>query len=337
MRLSVMQAAVYTDYGPPGVLKVKTVAKPSPGDKEVLVRVHAATVNRTDCAILTARPFIMRLVTGLFKPKKQIPGTTFAGQIETVGKDVMSFSVGDRVYGFDDSGLSGQAEYLIISDKKAFEVIPENVTYSQAAASIEGFHYALNIINKVQLKVGHRVLVNGATGAIGTAAVQLLINHGAVVVAVGNTKNLELLASLGAARVIDYTREDFTSEDEKYDYIIDAVGKSSFGKCKPHLRPGGAYISTELGRRSENIFFALTTLFMGDKKVIIPIPADIRGSILQVSKMLKEGKFIAVIDRDYPLQRIADAYEYVCNGVKTGNVLITLASDIASEKADASI
>ena len=326
-----MKAIVYTKYGPPSVLKVKNVEKPTPKDSEVLVSVKATTVNRTDCAMLRAKPFIMRFFTGLFKPTKSILGTEFAGKIEAIGKDVRSFEVGDKVFGFDDSGLSSHAQYITLSEDKALTTIPKNITYEQAAASTEGAHYAYNFINKVNLKSGQKILVIGATGAIGSAAVQFLKYFGANVFAVCNTKNLELVKSLGADKVIDYTKEDFTKDDQKYDVIFDAVGKSSFSKCKPLLKPGGIYISSELGLMAQNIFFALITPIIGNlpgrlagKKVIFPIPTDIRGSILFIKKLIEQGKFKAVIDRKYPLEQIAEAYKYVEKGQKTGNVVITL-------------
>jgi len=319
-----MKAVVYTKYGSPDVLQLKEVDKPSPKSSEVLIRVFATTVNRTDCATVRAKPFFMRLVTGLFTPKKQIPGTDFAGKIEAIGKDVTSFSEGDKVFGFDDLGLCSHAQYLAFAEDKALAIIPENISYEQAAASIEGAHYAYNFINKVKLESTHKVLVNGATGAIGSAAVQLLKAFGADVTAVCNSKNLELVKSLGADRVIDYEKEDFTQQKQKYDFVFDTVGKSSFGKCKPLLNAGGVYISSELGWLYQNILFALYTPIGDDKKVIFPVPTDIKGTVIIIKKLIEEGKFKAVIDRKYPLEEITDAYRYVEKGHKTGNVVITL-------------
>jgi NADPH:quinone reductase-like Zn-dependent oxidoreductase len=188
-----MKAVVYTKYGPPEVLQLKEIEKPVPGDKEVLVRIYATTVNRTDCATIRAKPFFARLFTGILKPKKQIPGTEFAGKIEEIGKDVASFKVGDKVFGFDDQGSGAHAQYATISEDKALATIPENITYEQAAASTEGAHYAYNFIKKLKLESGQKVLVNGATGAIGSAAVQLLKYSNVNVTAVCNTKNIELV------------------------------------------------------------------------------------------------------------------------------------------------
>jgi len=323
-----MKAVVCTKYGPPDVLQLKEVEKPVPKDNEVLIRIYATTVNRTDSAILRAKPFFARLFTGMFKPKKQIPGTEFAGKIEEIGENVKSLKVGDKVFGFDDQGSGSHAQYMTISEDKALTTIPKNITYEQAAASTEGAHYAYNFIKKVNIKSGQKILVNGATGAIGSAAVQLLKYFDVNVTAVCNTKNIELVKSLGANKVIDYTKEDFTKDEERYNFVFDAVGKSSFAKCKPLLQSGGIYISSDLGYLAQNIFLPLITPIIkpmiGNKKTIFPIPTDIRGSILFIKKLIEEGKFKAVIDRKYPLEQIIEAYMYVETGQKTGNVVITV-------------
>jgi len=328
-----MKAIVYTKYGPPDVLQLKEVKKPVPKDNEVLVRVRATTVNRTDSANLRAKPFIMRFSLGLFKPRNPIMGTEFAGDIEAAGKAVNSFKVGDKVFGFDDSGLGSYAEYMVISEDKGMATMPEDITYEQSAACVEGAHYAYNFINKVDLESGNKVLVNGASGGIGTATVQLLKYFGANVTGVCNTKNIELVKSLGANRVIDYLTEDFTKDNEKYNFVFDSVGKSSFGKCKPLLKPGGVYISSELGWMVQNLFFALFTAMFGSlpghagKKVKFPYPPNIKRTVLLIKKLIEEGKFKSVIDRSYPMEQIADAFRYVEKGQKTGNVVITLKDD----------
>ena len=325
-----MKAIVYRKYGPPDVLELKEVDKPIPKDNEVLIKVKAATVNRTDCANLSAKPFIMRFSLGLFKPNNSILGTEIAGDIEAIGKAVSSFNVGDKVFGFEDGGLSSYAEYLVISEDKALITMPKNITYEQAAASVEGAHYAYNFINKVDLKSDDNVLVNGASGGIGSATVQLLKYFGADVTAVCNTKNIELVKSLGASKVIDYTAVDFTKDNEKYDYVFDSVGKSSFGKCKRLLKPDGVYISSELGWMVQNLFFALITVLFGSmpgqagKKVKFPYPPNIMRTILFIKKLIEEGKYKSVIDRSYPLEQIAEAFRYVAKGQKTGNVVITI-------------
>lgn len=319
-----MKAAIYEEYGSPSVLQIKKVAKPTPNDTEVLIRVYATTVNRTDCAMLRAKPFIMRFFTGLLKPSKTILGTDFAGEIEAVGREVSSLKVRDKVFGFDDRGVNSHAQYMTRPENSAITTMPTNWTYQEAAACLEGAHYAYNFINKISLKSGQKVLVNGATGAIGSAAVQLLKYYGAYVTAVCNTKSIELLKSLGANKVIDYTKEDFTKSDEKYHYVFDAVGKSSFAKCKPLLASGGIYISSELGPMVQNPLLAIITPLTSSKKVIFPIPTDCKRSVLLIKKMIEEGKFKAVIDKTYILEDIALAYSYVEKGEKTGNVVITL-------------
>ncbi len=322
-----MKAIVCEKYGPPDVLQLKEVEKPTPKDNEVLVKIHATTVNRTDNAYIKAIPSFTRLVTGLFKPRYTIPGTEFAGKVESVGKNVSSFKPGDRVFGFNDASYGTQAQYMTMSEDGALTTMPDDLTYEQAAASSEGAFYALNFLNKVKIDSEKKVLVNGATGAIGSATVQLLKSHEVDVTAVCNTKNMDLVRSLGANRVIDYTKEDFTKEDEMYHYVFDTVGKSSFGKCKPLLRPGGIYMSSDLGYMAQNLFLPLLTKFVGNKKTKFPIPEDCKGSILIIKKLIEKGEFKAVIDRTYPLEEIIEAYRYVGKGEKTGNVVITMGHD----------
>ncbi|MFC1780751.1 NAD(P)-dependent alcohol dehydrogenase [Planctomycetota bacterium] len=324
-----MKAVVATKYGSPDVLKLKEVEKPIPKDNEVLLKVHATTVNRTDTATIRAKPFIIgRLMTGIFKPKKPIPGTEFAGKVEAIGKNVSSYKVGDKVFGFNEDGFGSHAQYMTIAEDKALTTMPKNITYEQAAASTEGAHYAYNFINKVNLKSGQKVLVNGATGAIGSAAVQLLKHFGVNVTGVCNTKDFELVKSLGADKLIDYQKEDFTKDNQKYNFVFDTVGKSSFAKCKSILQPGGVYISSDLGFMAQNIFLPLITPIIkpmiGNKKTVFPIPKDSKGSVLLIKKLIKKGKFKTVIDRKYPLEQIVEAYRYVEKGQKTGNVVITL-------------
>jgi NADPH:quinone reductase-like Zn-dependent oxidoreductase len=319
-----MKAAVRTTYGPPDILEIKDVEKPAPKDNEVLVRVHAATVNRTDCGILWGKPFIIRFFIGLFKPNSTITGTDFAGEIEAAGKNVVTYKSGDRVFGFDDNGLGSHAQYLTVREDKPFALVPANLDYEHAAASIEGAHYACNFIKKVDLDRGQKVLVNGATGAIGSAAVQFLKHFGLYVTAVCNTKNIELIKSLGADKIIDYEKQDFTRDDEKYDFIFDAVGKSTFSKCKPLLAQHGTYISSELGPKYENPFLALLAPLSGGRKVKFPFPTDIKGSIAFIKDLIQQERFKPVIDRVYSLDKIAEAYNYVASGQKTGNVVITM-------------
>ena len=319
-----MKSAIRRKYGPPEVIKIENIEKPTPKDDEVLIRVVATTVNRTDCANLTAKPFIMRFVVGFFQPRKIILGTDFAGEIVAIGKNVKSFKINDRVFGFSDLGSSSQSEYITLSEKGNLLPIPDNINYKQAAASIEGAHYAYSFIHKVNIESGQKIFINGATGAIGSALLQFVRQYDVQITATCNTKNIGLIKSLGADKIYDYTKEDFTDTNEKYDFIFDAVGKSTFGKCKPLLKDGGVYISSELGPYAQNVFFALSTSIVGNKKVIFPIPYNIQTTLPYITSLLENEKFNPVIDREYLLKDISEAYKYVLTGQKTGNVIINV-------------
>ncbi len=319
-----MKSAIRRNYGSPDKIKIEDIEKPVPKDNEVLIRVFATTVNRTDCANLTAKPFIMRFVLGFFKPRKIILGTDFAGEIVGIGKNVKSYSLNDRVFGFNDIGLNSQAEYIALPEKGNLAKIPENINFKQAAASVEGAHYAYTFIHKVKIQSGQKILINGATGAIGSALLQFVKQFDVQITATCNTKNIELVKSLGADKIYDYTKEDFTAENEKYDFIFDAVGKSTFGKCKPLLKNGGVYISSELGPYAQNVFFAISTSIAGNKKVVFPIPYSIQITLPYIKNLLEKEKFKPVIDREYSLNEISKAYEYVLTGQKTGNVIINV-------------
>ncbi|MEX0275473.1 MAG: NAD(P)-dependent alcohol dehydrogenase [Flavobacteriaceae bacterium] len=316
-----MKAVTRRAYGTPEILAISEIDMPKIKDDEVLVRVRAVTVNRTDCGILTGKPYIIRAFVGPIRPA-MVPGTDFAGEVRAVGRKVSRYKVGDRVFGFYDEGFKSQAQYMAISVKKAIVHIPDGVSFQEAVASTEGFHYANNFINKIASSK-KKVLVNGATGAIGSAALQILKHMGCYVTAVGNTKNLELLGNLGADKVIDYEKEDFTRDTEQYDIILDAVGKSSFKKCKPLLGPSGIYLSSELGPYAQNTYLPLLTLFQG-KRVVFPLPTNCKRSILYAQDLLSKGLFKPVIDRVYPMEEIREAYKYVLTGQKTGNVVIAI-------------
>ena len=319
-----VNAALRKPYGSPEQISVEKVSKPVPQDDEILVRVYATTVNRTDCANLTAKPFIMRFVLGLIKPRKVILGTDFAGQVVEVGKNVRSFRINDRVFGFTDTGLESQAEYLTIAPEESVLTIPDDIDYRRAAASLEGAHYAYSFVHKVNLQPKQKILINGASGAIGLALLQLVRQYDVHVTATANTENIDLIRSLGADKIYDYTKEDFTQERVQYDFVFDAVGKSTFGRCKPLLKEDGVYISSELGPYAQNIFLAAATFFRRGKKVIIPIPFSVKETLPYIKDLLTNGKFTPVIDRSYSLEDIVDAYEYVMTGEKTGNVLIDI-------------
>lgn len=319
-----MKAAINTVYGPPEVVQVMEVEKPVQKDNEVLIKVYATTVNRTDCGFRSAQYFISRFFSGLFKPKFKTLGNEFAGIVEAVGKGVRSFAVGDRVFGYNDITFGAHAQYIAISEDGAIATMPQHSSFEEAAAITEGGHYALCDIRAAKVQDGQNILVNGATGAIGSAAVQLLRHFGATVTAVCNTKNVELVRSLGADVVIDYTQEDFTKLNDRFHFVFDAVGKSSFAKCKHLLHDKGIYISTELGRNSANVFLALTTPVTGGKRVLFPLPTISKADVVFLKELVEAGKFKPVIDRQYKLDDIVDAYRYVETGQKTGNVIITV-------------
>ncbi len=322
-----MRAIVNLKYGPPEIVKLKEVEKPVPNDNEVLIKIHATTVNRTDCGFRSAEYFISRLFSGLFRPKFKTLGNEFAGQIEAIGKNITSFNIGDKVFGYDDEKFGAHAEYMTMAENKAITTMPGNVSYYEAAPITEGAHYALCDIRAAKIKSGQNILIYGATGAIGSAAVQLVKYFGANVTAVCNSKNVELVKSLGADVVIDYTTQDFTKTGQTYDFVFDTVGKSSFGQCKPLLRKKGIYISTEPGKNFENIFLALITPLVGGKKVLFPIPAIRKEDIIFLKELVETDKYKPLIDRRYTLEQIVEAYRYVETGQKTGNVVITLTKE----------
>ena len=318
-----MKAAVQARYGPPEVVRVLDVDSPVIGDHDVLIKVHVTTVNRTDCGFRAAKPFFVRVFSGLFKPKATILGCEFAGVVEAVGGEVSSFEVGDRVFGFSEWRYGGHAEYLSMPEDGSLATMPANASFEQAAASTEGSHYALSAITKTRIKSGDHVLVYGATGAIGSAAVQLLKRIGAVVTAVCDTEHVELVRGLGADRVIDYMAEDFTKDEQRYDVVLDAVGKSSFGRCKQLLKPRGIYVSSDLGPLSQNPVLALVTPLFGGRRVRFPIPPTYdQERVKGFKRMIEAGEFTPVIDRRFRLEQIVEAYRYVETGQKIGNVVV---------------
>lgn len=318
-----MKAAFRKVYCPPEDLSVEDIAKPSPQAEEVLVRVRATTVNRTDCAVLTGKPYIMRLFLGVSKPRNPIPGTDFSGIVEEIGEKVENFKIGDKVWGFGDEGIGSQAEYVCIGERKNIGIMPDRISFEKAVASLEGMHYAYNFLNKVEVLPGQHILINGATGAIGSALLQMLNLKEVRITAVCNTPNIDTIKALGADQIIDYLKEDFTQREESYHHIVDAVGKSTFAKCKPLLLNGGSYTSSELGPNWENLFLAISTSFGAKKKVKFPFPSNVPRSIEYVKNLIEQGKFTPLIDRTYPLTQISDAYSYVASGQKTGNVIIS--------------
>jgi NADPH:quinone reductase-like Zn-dependent oxidoreductase len=319
-----MKAAVYHQYGGPEVVSITDIDKPIVQDNDVLIRVYASTVNRTDTGFRSAQYIVSRLFSGIVKPKNPVLGCDFAGEIVGVGKSVTQFQIGDRVFGFDDQGFGAHAEYKVISADASIAHIPKGLAYTEAAALAEGGHYALCDIRAAGVVEGQYVMVYGATGAIGSAAVQLLKYFGAYVVAVCSTRHIELVKSLGADEVIDYTKEDISKITHRFDLVFDAVGKISFDTCKSILKDRGIYISTELGPHLQNPFLAITTSFSKGKKVLFPLPTVNQGDIIFLKELVERGKYRAIIDKTYVLDDIVAAHQYVDMGHKVGNVIITI-------------
>ena len=316
-----MIAITRQKYGSPAVLSVSDLPIPKAKKNEIVVKTHYTTINRTDCGILRGKPYLIRAFTGLTKPSSLVPGTDFSGEIVEIGSEVTRFKVGDKVWGLNDEGLGSQAEYFSIKESKAIGIIPSNSNFDIVACA-EGAHYALNFINKIKITSESRVLVNGSTGGIGSAAMQILKHMGAHVIAVANTKNLDRVKSLGADEVMDYQTQDFTLRKEKFHFIFDAVGKSTFGKTKHMLEPKGAYISSELGPNAENLYLPLITKLKGGKRVKFPIPRNCQSSIDYISELVKLGKFAPVIEKTFAPSEVHEAYTYVETGQKTGSVLL---------------
>jgi NADPH:quinone reductase-like Zn-dependent oxidoreductase len=316
-----MRAVVHDRYGPPDVLRLEEVERPEPKENEVLVKVHATTVTRSDCGYRAAHPFFSRIFTGLRRPKNRIGGMELAGVVEAVGAAVSEFDVGDEVFGLRSGA---HAEYVCVREQGALAHMPTGMSFEEAAPVSDGAIIALACLRKAELREGQRIAIYGASGAIGTAAVQLARHFGAHVTAVCNTKNVEIVRSLGPDEVVDYLQEDFTKNGETYDVVLDAVGKHSFRRCRRSLKPGGRFIETDLGFMWHVPPLALASRLIGDKKVTIPLPRYTKENVLFVKGVVEAGGFRAVIDRRYPLEDVVEATRYVETGQKTGNVVLTL-------------
>ena len=312
-----MRAVVSDRYGPPDVQRLAEIEEPVPAADELLVRVHATTVNRTDCGLRAAWPFFIRVFTGLLRPKRTILGMEFAGEVEAVGTAVSEFAPGDHVFGV--KGAGAHAELVCVRENAAVAHKPAGMTFEQAAAVCDGACSALSCLRGEDLGKGRAVLVYGGSGSIGSAAVQLVHHFGAHVTAVCNTKNIELMRTLGADEVIDYTQEDFTKNGKTYDVIFDAVGKQSFLRTRRSLKPSGAYVATD-GLR--NVLWWLLTRRFGKRRGRIGIARYVKADVLVLKELIDAGEYRAVVDRTYPLEEIVAATEYVETEQKTGNVVL---------------
>lgn len=323
-----MKAIVYHRYGSPEVLELADVETPAPGAKEVRVKIHAAVVSTADSAFRKGAPWAARLFTGLGRPKSSILGTEFAGEIDRVGEAVTRFRVGDRVFASSGAGLGAHAEFICLPEDGAMGAIPDGLTYEDAAAVCEGALTALPFLRDVAaLKRGQEVLINGASGAVGCAAVQLAKHIGAEVTAVCGSTNVDLVRSLGADHVVDYTREDFTQSGREYDIIFDAVGKSTFSRCRGSLKPGGRYLATVLSWATL-VQVGWTSIF-GSKKASIAFTglrpdAEKSDDLTLVRELVEAGALRAVIDDCYPMQRAAEAHRRVDGGHKKGAAILRM-------------
>ena len=323
-----MRAVVYDRYGPPSVLRLEDVAPPVPASDDVLVRIRATTVNRTDTGFRSAEFLVSRFYTGLLRPRRRILGSEFAGEVEAVGAAVAEFAVGERVFGVNAKG-GAHAELISVPESAPLAHMPAGVTFEDAAGVCDGAMLALWVLRRTDLRKGQKILVYGASGSIGTAAVQLAKYFDADVTAVCNTKNVDLLSTLGADEVIDYTLEDFTKRAETYDLVFDAVGKLSFGRCRGSLKRSGIYAVTDFGPFWQNPFLALWTARIGAKKVLIPLPRHTKKDVLFLKELIETGRYRAVVDRSYPFEDVVEAATYVETGQKTGNVVLTVGRNYA--------
>ena len=299
------------------------VPAPVAGPTELRVAVHATTVNRTDCGILAAKPFFIRAFTGLVHPRATILGNEFAGVVESVGSEVTSFSVGDRVFGYSPR-FGAHAELVCVPEDGMVALVPAGLSFGEVAPAIEGAHYALSVIRKAGIRGGQDVLVYGATGAIGSAAVQLLADIGARVTAVCGSAGVDLVRQLGADRVIDRETVDFTRDDQQYDVVFDAVGKSSLGRVRRLIKPRGLYLTTDLGPWSQNLVLPMATRLSPGRRVMLPFPIETPDIVEYLRERIADGRFRPVVDRHYSFEEIVDGYRYVETGQKVGNVVITV-------------
>ncbi|MCM3633476.1 MULTISPECIES: NAD(P)-dependent alcohol dehydrogenase [Paenibacillus] len=320
-----MKAMVQHSYGSPEVIVLQEIAKPSPGSKEILIRLRAAAVGPSDCAFRKGDPFMIKLIYGLSKPKFAIGGCEFAGVVEAIGSEVKHIEAGDRVLGMSVKNFGAYAEYICLSEDSPLAVIPDNITFEEAVGICDGGATALTFLrDKAKLRKGQKVLINGASGAVGIYAVQLAKYYGAEVTGVCSAGNVGLVRNAGADFTIDYTQEDFTRMDKTYDVIFDAVGKRSFSACKPVLASKGIYLTTE-PKLSIVLQMLWTSLFKGKKAVFATAGLmQNKANLTFLMELASNGTLNAVIDRRYPLEHLPDAHQYVETERKKGNVIITI-------------
>jgi len=323
--MTTMRAVMHDRYGSPDVLRLETIERPVPKDDEVLIRVHATTVNRTDCGFRQGSPIIVRAFSGLRRPKFRTLGNELAGVIEGVGSAVTKFAVGERVFGVDQRTFGANAQYTCMRQDDPLATMPDGMTFVEGAAMSDGFILASTGLRGAHLQRGQRILIYGAAGSIGSAAVQLARDIGANVTAVCDTRDVDLVRSLGADAVIDRFEQDFSRNGETYDVVFDAVGKSSFAHCRRSIKSRGRYITTDLGRLWHNppliLLTAITSRF-GGRRAQLPIPSYRQQEVLRLRQMFEAGTYRAVIDRRYPLADVVEATRYVEAGQKTGNVVL---------------
>jgi NADPH:quinone reductase-like Zn-dependent oxidoreductase len=320
-----MKAVVQDRYGPPEVLRIVDVDRPVPKDDEVLIRIHATTVTQTDTHIRAAHPVFWRLLLGLRRPKWPTLGVEMAGVVEGVGATVTEFKVGDRVFG-SPPWVGTHAEYICLRETAPIATMPAGLGFEEAAAVADGSVQALAAVRQAQVGPGSRLVIYGASGSLGTAAVQIAKHLGAHVTGVTNTKNLELVRSIGADEVVDYTREDFTKRGETYDAIIDAVGKYAFYWGRRALKPGGIYVETDFGpHKLHTLVMVVATRRFGTRRLKFAAGRRRKADILLMKELIETGEYRPVIDRRYPMEQVADAHRYVETWQKTGNVVLTIA------------
>ena len=318
-----MKAIIYTHYGPPGVLNLEEVEKPVPTDNEILIRIHSTAVNSGEVRLRKADPFAVRLMFGLFRPKKAILGVSLAGEIEATGKNVKRFKVGDSVYGTAGMNFGAYAEYICLPEDGVLAIKPGNLTYKEAAVIPFGGTTALSFLRKGKIQQGQKVLIYGASGAVGTSAVQLAKYFGAEVTGICSTTNVSLVKSLGADKIIDYTQQDFRKSGETYDIIFDTVGKSPFSGCIKSLNKNGYYLRT-VHMQLSAIFRGLLVSLTSSKKVIGGGITETADDLIFLNSIIEAGQLKPVVDRIYLLEQMAQAHKYVEKGHKKGNVAITV-------------